>query len=217
MRAAGLPAWIDATRRAALRGRATDVYDLTPLVLDNLARARRRRPGHDRRRRHAVVLAGPGRTPACRSSRSPRRWTTTSRAPSTASASRPRSRGPRRRSTASGRRSAVARADRRLPDLRARRRVLGAVHGLRDLGALRHPRGALRPRRAGRAAGRGPRRQPEPLRLRDHRRGRDLAGRADDRRRRAPTRSGIATRPTSARRWRPSCGSGRGSRRSPRS
>ena len=34
------------------------------------------------------------------------------------------------------------RADRRLPDLRARRRVLRAVHGVRDLGALRHPRGA---------------------------------------------------------------------------
>ena len=67
--------------------------------------ARDRRAGHDRRRRHAVVLAGPGRTPACRWSRSPRRWTTTSRAPSTASASRRRSPGPRRSSTASGRRS----------------------------------------------------------------------------------------------------------------
>ena len=40
------------------------------------------------------------------------------------------------------------RADRRLPDLRARRRVLGAVHGVRHVGALRDPRGALRPRRA---------------------------------------------------------------------
>ena len=42
------------------------------------------------------------------------------------------------------------RADRRVPDLRARRRVLRAVHGLRDVGPLRHPGGALRPRRAGR-------------------------------------------------------------------
>ena len=40
------------------------------------------------------------------------------------------------------------RADRRLPDLRARRRVLGAVRGVRDVRALRHPRGAVRPRRA---------------------------------------------------------------------
>ena len=38
----------------------------------------------------------------------------------------------------------------------------------------------------------------------DHRRRRDLAGRPDGRRRRAPTRSAIATRRTSARRWRPS-------------
>ena len=37
----------------------------------------------------------------------------------------------------------------------------------------------------------------------DHRRGRDLAGRPDEGRRRAPTRSAIGTRPTSARRSRP--------------
>ena len=46
------------------------------------------------------------------------------------------------------------------------------------------PEAPVRPRRAGRAARRRPRRQPEPLRLRHHRRGRDLAGRPDDRRRR---------------------------------
>ena len=97
------------------------------------------------------------------------------------------------------------RADRRLPDLRARRRVLRAVHGVRDVGALRHPRGAVRPRRAGRAPRRRPRREPQPLRLRHHGRGRDLEGRPDDRRRRAPTPSAIGTRPTSARRWRSSC------------
>ena len=58
--------------------------------------ARARLPGGDRRRRHAELRRGPvvdAALPLDR--RSPRRWTTTSRAPSTASASRRRSPGPR--------------------------------------------------------------------------------------------------------------------------
>ena len=58
--------------------------------------------------------------------------------------------------------------------------------------------------------------QPEPLRLRDHRRGRDLAGRARCRTSARPTPSATATRRTSARRWRPSCGADRDRDASPR-
>ena len=36
-----------------------DVFDLTPVVLDNIARLGHRRPRHDRRRRHPELLAGP--------------------------------------------------------------------------------------------------------------------------------------------------------------
>ena len=57
--------------------------------------------------------------------------------------------------------------------------------------------------------------EPVPLRLRHHRRGRDLEGRADGRRSATPTPSGIATRRTSARRWPTSCAPGPGSRRWP--
>ena len=57
---------------------------------------------------------------------------------------------------------------------------------------------------ARRAPRRGPCGQPEPLRVRHHRRGRDLAGRPDGRGRARPTRSATATRRTSARRSRAS-------------
>ena len=147
---AGLPPWMDEAQRARYAV-GDDLYDLTPLVLDNLARARRRRAGDHRRRRHAVVLAGPGqRRRAARGD------------PQDDGQRRPGHRVLHRlldrdhpgqggdQPPADDARQ--PRADRRLPDLRARRRVLGAVHGLRDVGALRHPRGAVRPRRAGRAA-----------------------------------------------------------------
>ena len=78
----------------------------------------------------------------------------------------------------------LARADRRVPDLRARRRVHRAVHGVRDLEPVRDPRVPVRHRGAGRDPQGGPREQPQPLRDRDHRRGRDLGGRPDQRRRR---------------------------------
>ena len=56
---------------------------------------------------------------------------------------------------------------------------------------------------------------PSPLRLRHHRRGRDLAGRADVATSARPTPSAIATRRTSARRWPTSSTPGPASRRSP--
>ena len=65
-----------------------------------------RLPRPHRRRRHPELRADALTATGSRSSRSPRRWTTTSRGPSTASASRPRSRARRSSSTASGRPSA---------------------------------------------------------------------------------------------------------------
>ena len=98
------PGW---PRPTAARYEVADgVYDLTPLVLEHLDGPRGRLPRHHRRRRHAVASRRSWPTPACPSSPSPRRWTTTSRAPSTASASRPPSPAPRRPSTGSARRSA---------------------------------------------------------------------------------------------------------------
>ena len=129
-------------------------------------------------------LAGPGRTPASRSSRSPRRWTTTSRAPSTASASRPRSPGPRR---LINRQRTTLGSHERIGVFRIFGRDAGFsalytayVTSARcvipeapyDLDALAELLAADHAR------------QPEPLRVRHHRRGRDLAGRPDGRRRR---------------------------------
>ncbi len=98
---------MDDAGASPLRGRATGRLRPDAARPRQPGGARHRHPRHDRRRRHAVLLAGPGQRRASRSWRSPRRWTTTSRAPSTASASRRRSPAPRRRSTASGRRSAA--------------------------------------------------------------------------------------------------------------
>ena len=92
-----------------------------------------------------------------------------------------------------------------------------ALHRLRHLGALPHPGGALRPRPADPAAGRGPRQQPQPLRLRHRRRGRHLVGRHASRRWARRTPSATATRPTSPRSWRPRSRSGPASRPSSRS
>ena len=57
---------------------------------------------------------------------------------------------------------------------------------------------------------RGPRGEPEPLRLRDHGRGRDLARARRWPTSATPTRSATATRRTSARRWPPSSATGPG-------
>ena len=87
--------------------RPTEVrYDLTPVVLENIERLGSRTSS---RSAATTRLAMPSawRARACRWSPSPRRWTTTCRGPSTASASRRRSRGPRSRSTGSARRWAA--------------------------------------------------------------------------------------------------------------
>ena len=102
--AKSLPTWLPEADRERFPTART-VYDLTPVVLDHLAAL-----GID----VLVTIGGDDtlsfarswRMPASRSWPSPRRWTTTSRGPSTASGSRRRSRGRRRRSTGSGRRSA---------------------------------------------------------------------------------------------------------------
>ena len=52
-----LPAWLSEERRAALQADER-TYDLTPLVLEHIARARARLAGDDRRRRHAVASRG---------------------------------------------------------------------------------------------------------------------------------------------------------------
>ena len=89
----------------------------------------------------------------------------------------------------------LARADRRVPDLRPRRRVHRAVHGLRDLDPVRDPGVPVRRRARSRSILKEDHRNnPQPLRDRDHRRGRDLGGRADHRTSARPTRSGTATR-----------------------
>ena len=149
MREPGLPPWLSADQRARY-AIDDDRYDLTPLVLDHLDGARHRRAGDDRRRRHAVLLAGPGE-----------RGRAARRDPQDDGQRRPGHRVLHRLldrdHAGQGADQPAAddarqpRADRRLPDLRPRRRVLGAVHRVRDLGPVRHPRGAVRPRRARRA------------------------------------------------------------------
>ena len=160
-----------AERAAEHDGDGEDRYDLTPVVLENIERL-----GLD----YLVPIGGDdtlsfaadaARRTACRSSPSPRPWTTTSRAPSTASASRPPSRAPRSHQPPAHD-ARLARAHRRLPHLRPRRRLHGAVHGLRD-----RPAAASSPRRPSTSTSWStcwPRTtpQPQPLRLRHRRRGR---------------------------------------------
>ena len=95
MRANRLPAWLD----EAVRGRyakGDGIVRPDPARPRQPRGARHRRADHDRRRRHALVLAGPRQRGRGRWSRSPRRWTTTSRGRSTASGSRRRSLAPRK-------------------------------------------------------------------------------------------------------------------------
>ncbi len=105
MRGKTLPPWLPAAD-AARYASGEDLYDLTAARARAHRGPRPRLPRGDRGRRHAELRRGPLGPRASRSSPSPRRWTTTSRAPSTASASRRRSPGPRSSSTGSGRRSA---------------------------------------------------------------------------------------------------------------
>ena len=71
----------------------------------------------------------------------------------------------------------LARADRRVPHLRPREWLHGAVRGVRHLGPLRDPRGALRPRPSHRGAARGQAAQPVALRVRDRLGRCDVGGR----------------------------------------
>ena len=155
----------DARRRACRRGSPSaarrrcatgdDTFDLTPLVLEQHRRARARLPGHDRRRRHAELRA-----------RARRRGRAVIGDPEDDGQRRPGHRVLHRLLVGDHPRQGadqppaddarLARADRRLPDLRPRRRVLGAVHGLCHVRPLRDPGGAVRPRPAGRRPGRGP-------------------------------------------------------------
>ena len=149
MRTAALPPWLPDDRVREVRGRRRRPRP-DPARARPPRRARRRCARHDRRRRHAVVLAGPGR-----------RRRRAGGHPQDDGQRRPRDRVLHRlldghhpgqggdQSPADHAR--LARADRRVPHLRTRRRLLGAVHGVRHVRPLRHPRGALRPRRAGHA------------------------------------------------------------------
>ena len=89
-----LPSFITADEAAKL---TTDgqTYDLTPVVLESIERLGLDYLVPDRRRRHAQLRADAARQRRAAASRSPRRWTTTCRARSTASASRPPSPAPR--------------------------------------------------------------------------------------------------------------------------
>ena len=97
----------------------------------------------------------------------------------------------------------LARADRRLPHLRARLRLQRALYGLRHVGALPDPGGAVRPRAADRrswprttATTRAAMPSSSPPRA--------PSGRVEPSRKSArPTPSAIATRPTSPRSSRP--------------
>ena len=105
-RRTALPAWLDPSRVAAHADRRRRVRphrrsSSTPS--SSWASTYLVTIGGDDTLSFSPVLS----TRACRSSRSPRRWTTTSRGPSTASASRRPSPGPRSSSTGSGRRSAA--------------------------------------------------------------------------------------------------------------
>ena len=143
----GVAACLALARAGAERYRTDDGrYDLTPVVLEHLEALGHRRTRADRRRRHAVVRADPRRQ-----GRAARRD--------------PQDDGQRRARHGVLHRLLVGdhagegahrppaddarqpRADRRVPDLRARRGLLRAVRGLRDVGPLPDPRGAIRPRR----------------------------------------------------------------------
>ncbi len=132
-----------------------------------------RHPRHDRRRRHPELLDGPRRR------RRPAR-----RDPEDDGQRRPghgvlhrlldRDHSRARSDQPAADDAGVARADRGIPDLRPRRRVLRAVRRLRHIGAVRDPRAPVRPRATRRDPRRGPPQQSQPLRARPDRGGRDL-------------------------------------------
>ena len=177
-----LPPWLsepDAERYAS----GDDLFDLTPARDGPHRGARARLPRRDRRRRHAELRRGPlrergggHRDPQDHGQRRPGH-----RVLHRLLVGDHPGQGDDQPAADDAR---VARADRRIPDLRPGRRVLGPVHGLCHLGPVPHPGGAVRPRAAGRRHGRGPPTQPEPLRVRDRGRRCDVGGRLTGRVRR---------------------------------
>ena len=178
MRADRLPAHLAAARAATMTDDG-ETYDLTPVVLENIERL-----GLD----YLVPIGGddtlsasPRRctTTACRSSPSPRPWTTTSRAPSTASASRPPSPAPRR---LINRQRTTLGSHERIGVFRIFGRDCGftALYTAYVTSArCLIPEAPFDLDHLARLLAEDQRQQPEPLRLRHRRRGRDLVGRHD--------------------------------------
>ena len=194
-------AWLIRPRTRRATRSATDVYDLTPLVLDHIARARARLPGDDRRRRHAELR---------------RRSSPTDGVPLIAI---PKTMDNDVQGTeyCIGFSSAITRAkeliNRQRTTLGSHERIgvfriFGRDAGFSALftayvtsGRCVIPEAPYDLDALAGVLAEDHRPQPEPLRLRHRRRGRDLAGRHRWPTSARPTRSATATRPTSARRW----------------
>ena len=143
MSEARLPPFLDKAERTRLAA-GDGVYDLTPLVLRNIKALEPGLSRHDRRRRHALVLGG-ARRGGCTSHRR-------------AEDDGQRRSGHRvlhrllhgdhareRAHRSAAHHARIARAHRRVPHLRTRRRLQRTACRLRDVGALPHPRIAVRP------------------------------------------------------------------------
>ena len=153
MRAAGLPAWMDASS-APRYAVGDDRLRPDAARPRQHQRAGHRRPGDDRRRRHAVATRGSSSNAGVPLVAIPKTMDNDVQGTEycigfSTAITRAKEAINRQRTTLG-----VARADRRLPDLRPGRRVLRAVHRIRDIGAVRDPGGALRPRRARRRSSR---------------------------------------------------------------
>ena len=182
MGAASLPSWLDPTS-VADKQTAEGVYDLTDHVLDTISHLGLT---------HLVTIGGDDTLSF--SLRAVRAWPAPGRHPQDDGQRRQRDGvlhrllvrdharqgGPQSPADDPGQ----PRADRRVPHLRARRRLHGAVHGVRHVHPLRDPRVPVRPRLPRGDPQGGPPQQPQPLRGDHHRRGRDLEGRPARRRRR---------------------------------
>ena len=199
MRSKGLPPFL-APERAATYRTAEDLYDLTPLVLDNIEHLGLDylvTIGGDDTLSFSRVLADKGVPLIAIPKTMDNDVQGTEYCIGFSSAITRAKELINRQRTTLGSHERIG----DLPDLRARRGLHGPLHGLRHVGALPHPGVPVRAGAPVRPADRGQAQQPEPLRIRHRRRGRDLEGRLDRRVRARPTRSGIATRRTSPRWW----------------
>src|SRR5450756_2019499 len=148
MRAGNLPDFVGPDRLAAMQT-GDGIYDFTPVVLENLERLgidTLISIGGDDTLSYSKVLADAGDHPGEGRDQPP--------------ADHP----------------GLARADRRLPDLRPECRLHRPAHRIRDLGAVRDPGVPLRPPASRRRARRGSPQQPEPVLVRDRIRGRPPQG-----------------------------------------